>query len=134
MKTTDSRRYQERTSRQGFTLVELLLVVAILATLATVVAVKFGGQGEQARIAATRTSISNIKTAVEAYEIRMGRYPNSLEDLTVGTDSQPALLEKGAISDSWGNPFDFKKTGKYDFKITSPGPDGQMGTEDDITN
>ena len=130
----NKRDIERSASRAGFTLVELLLVVAILATLATVVAVKFGGQGEQARIAATRTSINAIKTAVETYEIRMGRYPNSIDDLTSGTDSMPALLEKGAINDSWGNPFDFKKTGKYDFKIVSAGPDGQMGTEDDITN
>ncbi len=123
-----------RAARAGFTLVELLLVVAILATLATVVAVKFGGLGEQSRIAATRTSINSIKTAVETYEIRMGKYPGSLDDLTVGSDSAPALLEKGSINDSWGNPFEFKKTGTYDFKIVSAGPDGQMGTEDDITN
>ena len=130
----NKRDIERSASRAGFTLVELLLVVAILATLATVVAVKFGGQGEQARIAATRTSINAIKTAVETYEIRMGRYPNSIDDLTSGTDSMPALLEKGAINDSWGNPFDFKKTSKYEFKIVSAGPDGQMGTEDDITN
>ena len=123
-----------RAARAGFTLVELLLVVAILATLATVVAVKFSGQGEQARIAATRTSISAIKTAVEAYEIRMGKYPNSIDDLTVGSDSAPALLDKGKINDSWGNPFEFRKTGTYDFKIISAGPDGQIGSDDDITN
>lgn len=123
-----------RTARAGFTLVELLLVVAILATLATVVAVKFGGQGEQARIAATRTSIAAIKTAVETYEIRMGKYPNSIDDLTVGSDSAPALLEKGSVNDSWGNPFEFRKTGTYDFKIISAGPDGQIGSDDDITN
>lgn len=123
-----------RHARSGFTLVELLLVVAILATLATVVAVKFTGQGEQARIAATRTSIAAIKTAVETYEIRMGKYPGSIDDLTVGSDSAPALLEKGKLNDAWGNPFEFRKTGTYDFKIISPGPDGQTGTDDDITN
>ena len=121
-------------ARAGFTLVELLLVVAILATLATVVAVKFTGSGEQARVAATRTSIAAIKTAVEMYEVRMGRFPDSIDDLTVGTDSQPALLDKGKINDAWGNPIEFKKTGKYEFKITSAGADGQMGTDDDLFN
>jgi general secretion pathway protein G len=134
MNIRTSERTLAQASRHGFTLVELLLVVAILGVLAGVVAVKFGGQGESARINATRASISAIKTAVEAYEIRMGRYPESIDDLTVGTDSLPPLLEKNRITDAWGNPFDFKKTGKYEFQIRSAGPDGQMGTGDDITN
>ena len=118
----------------GFTLVELLLVVAILATLAAVVVTNFAGFGSESKVAATRTSIGSIGTAIQAYEIRNSKYPDSLDDLTVATDSHPALLKKESLNDSWGNPFQYKKTSKFEFEIRSAGEDGQMNTEDDLTN
>lgn len=118
----------------GFTLVELLLVVAILATLAAVVVANFAGFGGESKVAATRTSISTIGNMIQAYEIRNGRYPDSLDDLTVATDSHPAYLKKDSLNDSWGNAFQYKKTGKFEFEIRSAGEDGQMNTDDDITN
>lgn len=118
----------------GFTLVELLLVVAILATLAAVVVTNFSGFGGESKVAATRTSIGSIGTAIQAYEIRNGKFPDSLDDLTVATDSHPALLKKDSLNDSWGTPFQYKKTSKFEFEVRSAGEDGQMNTEDDITN
>lgn len=121
-------------SDAGFTLVELLLVVAILGILAGVVVVNVKGHGEKARIGATRTSISAISTAVDAYEVTMSRLPESLDQLTQATDDAPAALKAEGLNDSWGNPFQYKKKGKYDFEVRSAGPDGSMGSADDITN
>lgn len=127
---------RNRTARRraGFTLVELLLVIAILATLATVVVVNVSGFGADAKINATRTSISSIKTAIGLYEVSMGKFPNSLDDMTVEIGSKPALLEKDSLFDSWGTAFQYKKTGVGKFEIRSAGPDGQFNTEDDVTN
>ena len=121
-----------RIAREGFTLVELLLVIAILGTLAAVVVPNLAGHSEKAKIETTRSSIKGIMTAIGTYEVSMGHFPESLDDLTRGSDSMPAPLKKEGLADSWGNPFDYKKTGKFTYKITSPGPDGQLGTEDDI--
>jgi len=123
-----------RNPRSAFTLVELLLVVAILGILAAVVMVNVQGKGDDARIQATRTSIAAIKTAVGIYDATKSRLPESLDEMCTGDDNSAALLDKANLNDSWGHPFQYKKISKFKFEIRSAGPDGQMGTEDDLTN
>ena len=118
-------------SRSAFTLVELLLVVAILGVLATIVIYNTAGMGENARIQATRSSISAIRTAVNVYEITTTAFPDSLDQLTVG---DPPPLRKDQLNDAWGTPFQYKKLTRTTFEIRSAGPDRQMGTDDDITD
>lgn len=119
--------------RAGFTLVEVLLVIAILGILGTVVVVNFSGAGDDARKAATQTSINAISQAVEVYRMKTGRVPKSLDDLTVGINDDEPLLKAGALKDGWAQDFDYKAEGKK-YTITSPGPDGTLGTDDDLTN
>lgn len=126
------RELAERASQSGFTLVELLLVVAILGILAAVAVMNVGGLGEDARIKAQRTSLDAIKTAVGAYEITAS-IPDSLDVLTKDqADGRPPLIEKEKLVDQWGTQVQYRKEGKYKFKITSAGPDMKMGSEDDI--
>jgi general secretion pathway protein G len=121
-------------AQAGFTLVELLLVVAILGILAGVVAVNVAGHGDKARVAATRQSIANIETAVKMYEVTNGGFPDSLDQLTVGTEETAAPLKKEGLNDSWGTPFQYKKTSKTSIEVRSAGPDKSMGSGDDLTN
>lgn len=131
-------------SRAGFTLVELLLVLVILATLAAIVIPKFSGRTEQAKLTAARTQISNVETALDAYETDLGSYPS-------GSDGLRMLLEKPANADDWrgpymkkeipldpwGHPYVYESPGKHNengYDLMSAGPDGQAGTADDITN
>ncbi len=123
-----------RNLRSAFTLVELLLVVTILGILAAVVVVNFTGKGDEARKQATRTSISAISTAVSTFDATKSRLPESLDELCSGDDNNAALLDKGNLNDSWGHPFQYKKISKFKYEVRSAGPDGQMGTEDDLTN
>ncbi len=134
MKREKMKEKVRRNRKRGFTLVELLLVVCILGILAAVVIPNIMGHDEEARRQATRTSITAIEQAVQIFAMRHnGKLPDSLDELTAGTDDAPGLLKEGALADSWGTPFSYTKTGKR-FKVISAGPDGEVGTEDDLTN
>ena len=92
------------------------------------------GKMNEARIASARVQIKNVEEALVAYSMKHGgKYPDSLDVLTEETEDEDALLQ-GGTEDPWGTPLQLEKRGKKRPKITSAGPDGEMGTEDDITN
>ena len=70
-----------RLRRRGFTLIEVLLVLVILATLAAIVVPKFAGRSEQAKITAAQTQIANFETALDAFEVDNAYYPKGDDGL-----------------------------------------------------
>lgn len=132
MKDNNTNKRNDR--RAGFTLVEILLVVAIIGILASVVVVSFGGRAEGAKIKATRGSIMSICTAVDLYEVEQGKYPSTLDDLTVAVEGQTPYLRGGVPVDSWGTLFSYENKGGGVYVVKSAGPDAQLGTEDDISS
>jgi len=124
----------KQSARAGFTLVELLLVVAIIGILAGVGIVGLAGQGDKARITATRQSIANIVTAISMYEVANSTLPETLDQLTVSDSVTAAPLKPNQLNDAWGNPFQYRKVDRISYEIRSAGPDKNMGSEDDITN
>lgn len=130
--------------QRGFTLVELLLVLVILGTLAAIVVPKFAGRTEQARITAAQTQISNFGVVLDAFEVDNGYYPkgkNGLRALVVRPKDAPnwhgPYLKQDIPDDPWGNPYIYECPGKHNtsnYDLMSMGPDGKSGTDDDITN
>jgi general secretion pathway protein G len=135
----------QRTARNvGFTLIELMLVLVILATLAGLVAPKFVGQGKEAKIKATKVQISNFETALDAFEIAVGRYPTAAEGLrvlVVKPTTDPGDWERPFMKniplDPWSNEYQYVYPGQHNvdsYDLYSFGPDGKMGGGDDIVN
>jgi len=123
--------------QSGFTLIEVLLVVAILGILAAVVVVNVGGRREQAMVGACRTSISGLGGAIDLYEVDTGRYPASLQAL-VTDDGAPnwsgPYIKGGIPSDPWGGEYRYSPKGGSSYEIRAGGADLQFGTDDDITS
>ncbi|HLP78836.1 MAG TPA: type II secretion system major pseudopilin GspG [Candidatus Paceibacterota bacterium] len=140
-----TRNQLRRKASQGFTLIELLLVLAILAILAGIVLPKMAGRSEDARKQAAVTQISAFKTALNTFEVDNGYYPKGqggLADLIKQPrDAQnwhgPYLDTDSVPKDPWQHDFIYVCPGKNNpssYDISSAGPDGQAGNDDDITN
>lgn len=134
---------QQRPQRSGFTLIELLLVLVILAALATIVIPKFTKRGEQAKVTAAQTTITNMEVTLDTFEIDTGRYPTTTEGIRVlveepsNTDGWKGPYLKNIPKDPWGNDYYYRQPGvhnEYGYDLSSSGPDGQKDTDDDIIN
>ena len=137
-------RRRKNRSRRGFTLMELLLVMAILVVMASMVGFAFLNMQKGAQEDATRSQISTLKSACKQYNLHVGRFPGELEDL-INKPAQnggsgwkgPYLdldtLPGGQIRDTWGDPYQYEPNDSTSrVSIVSNGKDGQPNTADDI--
>ena len=133
------------TRSRAFTLIELLLVLVILAVLAGLILPKFVGRSEQAKITAAKTDIANLEVALDTFEIDNGRYPTAEEGLAALVERPAGLdetwkgpyIKRGIPKDPWQIEYAYEYPGRQNdngYDLHSFGPDGQDGSEDDITN
>jgi len=141
---------QQLKNRQGFTLIEIMVVIVILAMLAALVGPKLMGRTDDAKIQTTRTQISNMETALKLYKLDNGTYPSTEQGLnalvskpTVGNIpknyKEGGYLEKKQLpKDGWGNDFLYVSPGEHnDYDLFSYGADGAKGGDgknSDITS
>lgn len=136
-----------RLFRNAFTLIELMLVIIIIGTLAALVIPRFAGRGEQARITAAKVDIlSNIPLALDLYELDNGDFPTTEQGLSslVTKPTIPPIPKnwngrylKRKPVDPWGDAYVYMCPGVHnrdDYDLYSLGKDGVEGGEDDIDN
>lgn len=151
MKKNDPARHatsQTRLPSAGFTLIELLLVISIIGVLAALVVPRYARRAEQARVAAAKADISgNLAAALELYELDNGRFPSTAQGL-VALIEEPSLppvpahwngpyLRGRSLKDPWGAEYVYQSPARergYDYEISSVGPDGVPGGDDDLSN
>lgn len=132
--------------RKGFTLIEMMLVVVIIAALASMIIPRLAGRSEQAKITRAKADVNvNIALALKLYELDNGNYPSTeqgLDALLSKPSSNPVpgnwngpYLERNPI-DPWGKSYEYKYPGSHSkagYDLYSLGKDGQE-SGDDVTN
>lgn len=119
--------------RAGFTLVELLVVVAIIGILGTIAIQNVKSHIDKTNQTAAEATVQSVSEAVTTYYINKKKMPTSLNQLVEGSDDDPPILDggEGALLDPWDNELKLEIKGKR-FVVISAGPNGTMGDEDDI--
>jgi general secretion pathway protein G len=131
---------------KGFTLMEMLLVLGIIALLVgmgTYMMVNVLGDAEEGKV---KGDIQSLHASLIRYKTKGGLYPTTSQGLKALVSkpidgpqprSYKTLLREQALFDPWGNPYQYRRPGKYNadtYDVFSMGPDGKEGTEDDIGN
>lgn len=129
----------------GFTLLELLVVVAIIGLLVGIVGPRFFGQLGKSEVSTAKAQIEAFSKALDLYRLDMGRYPATelgLNALLTAPQNEPKwkgpYLKKEIPLDPWGKPYVYRFPGeKQEYDIISYGKDsapGGSGDAADITN
>lgn len=127
-------------SQAGFTLLEIIIVLGILGTLMAVLVGGIGSSGAKAKVKETGVKAANIQSKLLQYQSDVGNFPSTADGLQALLTNPGGSAKWGGpyfsveedIKDAWNLPFEYELTGKGN-KLVSAGPDGQSGTEDDVT-
>lgn len=127
-----------RTIQQGFTLIEVMVVVAIIGILALVIVPNVVGKDDQARVTSTKASLSAVANALELYKLDNYRYPATEEglDALVNRPESARIFPDGGYLrktpvDAWDNPLQYIVPGSdgQPYDLFSLGADNQVGGE-----
>ena len=143
---TSPKRLRRRGGEEGFTLVEMLVVITIIGMIMALVGPRVLNYLSESRVKAAKIQIQSFGSALDLFYLDAGRFPTSSEGLGAlahavsGVASWNGPYVKGAAvpNDPWGHPYVYKQPGAKDpYEILSLGSDGQeggTGTAGDITS
>lgn len=133
-----------RIRHAGFTLIEVMVVVAILGVLATIVMTNVIGKDDQARVTTTQASLKSVANALDMYKLDNHKYPTTDEGLQALVErpaSARTFPDGGYLNqmpeDAWGNPIQYVYPGsegrRYDlYSLGGDSAEGGEGTDADI--
>ena len=134
---------KNRISQQGFSLIEIMVVLLIIGMMAALVAPQILGNQEEAAMKKAAVDIQQLESALEMYKLRNSIFPTTEQGLDalvteptidpVPRNFPPGGFIKRLPADPWGNDYALISPGELGvIDIYSNGPDGEAGTEDDI--
>jgi general secretion pathway protein G len=127
---------RKKRRQDGYTLVELLVVLAILGLLVAIAAPRLIAYLGSARADTAKVQVDRLGTVLDLYHLEIGRYPTDQEGLQalVEAPSQveawngPYLTNREALTDPWGRPYVYRFPGQHgDYDLYSLGADGREG-------
>ena len=136
-------RAARRRNSSGFTLIEIMAVVIIMGLLMGMVGVSVFAQVDKARATTAKGKIAQLESALEFYRMDNSKYPPTLDGLITKPDGARNfprggyLRKKEALLDPWERKFEYVNPGTknpYSVDVSSAGPDGVSGNDDDIKN
>jgi general secretion pathway protein G len=135
-----SKKYEERRSEKGFTLIEIIIVLVILGLLSGLVAPKVINNLIRSKAQIAKLQIGEFKGGIEAFAFDVARYPTTAEGLNAlvvnptGADAWAGpYLNHNVPADPWTKPYQYLSPGQHgDYDISSVGADGAPGTTDDV--
>lgn len=130
-------------NNKGFTLVEIMIVLAIVGLLFSFVGVNVIRKYQQAQVDSARIQMKNFESVLQTYYLDNNRFPNTQQglDALVNKPSTgkvpkgwagPYMKEKKVPDDPWGTPYQYVCDDYKNYSISSAGPDEEFDTEDDI--
>ncbi len=140
------RRAARTAKDEGFTLVELLVVMVILGMLAAIVTPQVFRYLSKAKSDAARLQVDNLSSALDLFYLEVGRYPSAEEGLTALIASPadangwngPYVKRKDSLADPWGIPYRYRFPGEhapYDlFTYGADKVEGGAGDAKDVAN
>lgn len=124
--------------KTGMTLMEIIIVVALLGTLGVFLITNLTDQADTARVDQAKLGMNNIRTALQLYRMHMKRYPSDDQGLQALLENPgdkrwrgPYLDTVKKTFDPWDLEYEYQRDGR-NYKLISAGPDQEIGTEDDI--
>jgi general secretion pathway protein G len=124
------------TTQRGFTLMEILIVLALIAVISTFVIGNVMGGFSSGQAKAARAQLSTVSTAIDRFYLDNGSYPERLDDLITKPGSAPnwggPYLKASQVKDPWQEPLQYKVPGDHgDYDLWSHGKDKRAGGEGD---
>src|SRR4030042_1750522 len=128
---------REKERENGFTLIEILVVMIIIGLLAALVGPRFFGKVSTAKLGAAKAQIELFGTALDTFRLDVGKYPPTEEGLKALREKPSGVegwngpyLPKEIPLDPWKRPYIYKSPGEHgDYDLISHGLDGAEGGE-----